>query len=115
MAEFHVQIIVVGLSLLVVTVKLYMYHLLLNTENLIFPTQCICALRIIPANKISIAVSVSRDSAVGTAPGYRLDDRGVGVRVPVGIRIFSSSRRPDRLWGPPSLLPNGYRRFHPWG
>jgi hypothetical protein len=26
-----------------------------------------------------------------------------------GLRIFSSSPRPDRLWGPPSLLSNGYR------
>jgi hypothetical protein len=26
----------------------------------------------------------SRDSSVGTATGYGLDDRGVGVRVPVG-------------------------------
>jgi hypothetical protein len=38
-----------------------------------------------------------------------LDDRGVGVRVPIGSRIFSSPRRPDRFWGPPSLLSNGYR------
>jgi hypothetical protein len=30
-----------------------------------------------------------------------LDDGGVRVRVPVGSRIFSSSRRPDRLWGTP--------------
>jgi hypothetical protein len=50
----------------------------------------------------------SRDSSVGTATGYGLDDRGIGVGVPVGSRIFSSPRRPDRLWGPPSLLPNGY-------
>jgi hypothetical protein len=28
----------------------------------------------------------SRDSAVGVATGYGLDDRGVGVRVPVGTR-----------------------------
>jgi hypothetical protein len=34
---------------------------------------------------------------------------GVGVRFPVGSSIFSSPRRPDRLWGPPSLLSNGYR------
>jgi hypothetical protein len=27
---------------------------------------------------------------------------------PVGARIFTSPRRPDRLWGPPSLLFNGY-------
>jgi hypothetical protein len=52
----------------------------------------------------------SRDSLVGTATGYGLDDRGVAVRVPVGSRIFSSPRRPDRFWGPPNLLlSNGYR------
>jgi hypothetical protein len=50
-----------------------------------------------------------RNSAVGIATGYRLDDREVGVRVPAGSRIFSSLRRPDRLWGPPNLLSNGYR------
>jgi hypothetical protein len=41
----------------------------------------------------------TRDSVVGIANGYGLDDRGIGVRVPVGSRIFSSPRRPDRLWG----------------
>jgi hypothetical protein len=45
----------------------------------------------------------SRDSVVGIATGYGLDDRGVEVRVPIGTRIFSS-RRPDRLWGPHNLL-----------
>jgi hypothetical protein len=54
----------------------------------------------------------SRDSSVGIATGYGLDDRGVGVRVPVGLRIFSP-RRPDRLWGPPSLLSKGYRGLIP--
>jgi hypothetical protein len=29
--------------------------------------------------------------------GYGLDDRGVGVRVPAGSRIFSSPRRSERL------------------
>jgi hypothetical protein len=42
-----------------------------------------------------------RDNAVGIATGYGLDDRGAGVRVPVGSRIFSSPRHPDRLWSPP--------------
>jgi hypothetical protein len=46
-------------------------------------------------------------SVIGIATGYGLDDRGVGVRVPVGSRILSSPRRPDRLWGPPNLLSNG--------
>jgi hypothetical protein len=41
---------------------------------------------------------MSQDSAVGIATCYGLDDRGVGVPVPVGSRIFSSLLRPDRLW-----------------
>jgi hypothetical protein len=38
----------------------------------------------------------SRDSVVGVATGYGLDDQGVGVRVPVESRIFlySMSSRP---------------------
>jgi hypothetical protein len=58
-------------------------------------------------NLYSICIR-SRNSSVGIATGYGLDDRGVGVRVPVGS-IFSSPRCPDRLWGPPNLLSNGYR------
>jgi hypothetical protein len=51
----------------------------------------------------------SRDSVVSIATRYGLDDRGVGVRVLVESTIFSS-RRPDRLWGLPNLVSNGY-----WG
>jgi len=29
--------------------------------------------------------------------------------------FFFSLPRPDRLWGPPNLLSNGYQRFIPWG
>jgi hypothetical protein len=46
----------------------------------------------------------SQDSAVGIATGYGLDERGVGVRVPVGSRIFSSLHHPDRIY-----ISNGYR------
>jgi hypothetical protein len=60
-----------------------------------------------------ICLSRSRDSAVGIATGYRLDDEGVGVRVPVGTRNFTSPCRPDRLWGSHNLLSNVYRGlFH---
>jgi hypothetical protein len=55
----------------------------------------------------------SRDSVVGIATGYGLDDLGVGVRVPVGSIIFPGRRRPNLLWGPPSLLSNGYRGLSP--
>jgi hypothetical protein len=55
----------------------------------------------------------SWDSVVCIATGYRLDDRGVGFRVLVGPKIFSSPRHPDRLWGSPSLLSSGYRGSFP--
>jgi hypothetical protein len=70
-----------------------------------------------PASVASILILYSQliltswDSAVGIATSYWLDDRGVGVRVPVGSRIFTSPCRSDRLWGPSSLLSNGYRGF----
>jgi hypothetical protein len=50
-----------------------------------------------------IRISESRDNATG----YGLDDRGA--------IIFTSPRRPDRLWGPLSLLSNGYRGLFPLG
>jgi hypothetical protein len=57
----------------------------------------------------------SRDSSVGIATGYGLDDREAGVRVPVRSRIFTSPCRPDRLCGSPNLLSNGYRGLFPGG
>jgi hypothetical protein len=58
---------------------------------------------------------VSRDSSLSIATGCGLDDRGVGVRVPVWSRIVSSPNRADRLWGPPNLLSNGYQGFSTLG
>ena len=45
-------------------------------------------------------------SSVGIATDYGLD--GPGIESPVGAKF---SARPDRPWGPPSLLYNGYRVF----
>jgi hypothetical protein len=49
---------------------------------------------VINFNFILFITKLSRDSAVGIATGYGVDDRGVGVRVPVGSIIFSTSSRP---------------------
>jgi hypothetical protein len=61
----------------------------------------------------------SRDSVVGIATGCGLDDRGVGVRGPLGSNIFSTSSRPALgstqphiQWVPGTLSPGvrGQRR-----
>ena len=45
-------------------------------------------------------------SVVGIATAYRLDGPGIEPGV---VEIFRTC--PDRPWGPPSLLYNGYRVF----
>jgi hypothetical protein len=45
----------------------------------------------------------------GVATVYGLDYRGSILSR--GKRFFSAPFSPDRLWGPPSLLSNGYRGF----
>jgi hypothetical protein len=44
-------------------------------------------------------------SAVGTATGYRLDNRGVGGRVPLEAIFFSFPQRSDRFWAHPTSYP----------
>jgi hypothetical protein len=47
---------------------------------------------------------------IGIALGYGLDDRGSRAGFPAGAgEFFSSPPRPERLWGPSSLLSNGYQ------
>jgi hypothetical protein len=42
---------------------------------------------------------------------YGLDDRAIEVQSPAGAKDLSSTLLcPDRLWGPPSLLYNGYTK-----
>ena len=53
-----------------------------------------------------LAKLLGRDSSVGIATRYGLDDPGSNPRVE---DIFRT--RPDRSWVPPSFLYNGYRVF----
>jgi hypothetical protein len=63
----------------------------------------------------SVILIHPQSSVIDAASSYGLDDRGVGIRVPVESRIFPSLSRPDRHLGPPSLLSNGYRGLSPRG
>ena len=58
---------------------------------------------------IYIYIERERERAVDIATPYGLDDRGSN---PDGCKSFRT--RPDRPWGPPSLLYNGYC-VHPEG
>jgi hypothetical protein len=88
-------------------------------DHWLFRCDTVLSGRCIATFRTSFATSTiypwSRDSSVGIATGYGLDGRGVGVRVPVEAKFFSSPRRPERLWAPPNLLPNAYRGLFPLG
>jgi hypothetical protein len=62
----------------------------------------------LPSNSVSFHMILRRcrDSSVGTATGYELVCR---------VQFFFPPQRPERLWGPPSLLSNGYRGLIPGG
>jgi hypothetical protein len=51
-------------------------------------------------------------SSVGIAAGYVLEERG---SIPSAGKVVFSLQHPDRLWGPHSLLSNGYREDFPEG
>jgi hypothetical protein len=53
-------------------------------------------------------------SSVSLVSDYGLDDQAIELRSPAEAKgIFLQLVCPDRLWGPPSLLYNGYRSpFH---
>jgi hypothetical protein len=58
-----------------------------------------------PTSVVNLTQVRSRDSAVSIASGYGLDDRGIGVRVPVMSRIFSSPRSPAGSGAYPASYP----------
>ena len=74
--------------------------------NLIF---VFCSFANSPKNLIFFSIPCGRPgSSVGIATDYGLEGPGVEPRWG-GVEIFRIS--PDRPWGPPSFLYNGYRVF----
>jgi hypothetical protein len=64
----------------------------------------------------SLGINREQGSSVSIVPGYGLDDRAIEVRSPAEAKgFFLHPLCPDRLWGPPSFLYNGYRRPFPGG
>jgi hypothetical protein len=53
------------------------------------------------------------DSSLGIATGYGLDGKELEIDSRQGMWFLSFPQRPDRLWGSPSLLANGYRGVFP--
>ena len=88
-----------------------MQYLLLSTATMVRMYVCMYACA------RARACVACRDSAFGIVTRYGLDGRG--IESPVGARFSPRSGqdggggRPDRTWGPPSLLCNGYRVSFP--
>jgi hypothetical protein len=93
-------------------IKTYEYYLeSLSVVGLLFHIPCVLLSKILfvelfnsvffPSSHIFLSSRLlpsqqeSRDSSVGIVTDYMLDDRGVGVRVPVWARIFTSLCRPE--------------------
>jgi hypothetical protein len=68
-----------------------------------------CGLRAAPGPQITVNLLL--------VLSYQYSDlatgRIIGFRFPARAGIFSSLPHPDRLWGPPSLISNGYRWLFP--
>jgi hypothetical protein len=56
---------------------------------------------------MTVRFKVSRNSSVGIATSYWLDVLGVGVRVAVVSRNFTSPCRSDRVWDHRTYYPMG--------
>jgi hypothetical protein len=72
-----------------------------------FYNRTFLIIRILIVLNMHVRINKCRDSSVTMAMSYGLDSRG---SIPGrGKKFFFMTQRPDRLWGPSSLLSNGYR------
>jgi hypothetical protein len=66
-------------------------------------------------NEVLLSIRISNNdgepvSSVSVVSGYGLDDQAIEVRsLAEATEFFLRPLCPDQLWGPPSLLYNGYR------
>jgi hypothetical protein len=67
--------------------NLSLYHKTAGFTFIIFSLSCLNSV-------LYFLRPVCRDNSVRIVTGYGLDDRGVGVRVPEGSRVFSTSSSP---------------------
>jgi hypothetical protein len=87
-----------------------------NTKDLDVEHHRCESIKILTINFLVSWIAKGRDSSVGVALGYGLDDRGSRVRFPAGAGNFSLHHRVQNgSGGPRSLLSKGYRGLFPWG
>jgi hypothetical protein len=101
MFEIHIRTAVNAMSQSIRVITLALYRLF---------TPCTVDNQLATLNQQNVhycSLDGGRDSAVGIATRYGLD--GPGMESRWGDEIFRT--RPDRPWGPPSLLYKGYRVF----
>jgi hypothetical protein len=77
-----------------------------------FPMNTILRDCFLPSKHFSFRCDINSQTNGTCFQGYGLMN-GRGSIPGRGKRFLSSLQRPDRLWGPPSLLSNGYRRLSP--
>jgi hypothetical protein len=87
----------------------------LNSRNITFetwPSQLMFSAIFVVLLSVS-SIQRNRDSAVGIVTGYRMDGRGVGVRIPVGSKFSLLYVVQTGSWVHPASYPTGMGALSP--